>query len=220
MLVSHLSAPFPRLESTSAQQCSDLEACHDNAPCAGASVGCVRCHKAACARAVVPLKDNGLERSAAAQEDIDWLVANKGATHPEHKPEGPGATYVELLQRLAADDVPSFMCHFYNFTFAHTAGGRMIGKAVSNAILDGAELSFYKYEGDPSAMADALKEKIEAAAQTWSEEERKRSVAQTPQTFEYSGKLLRCITLESDDDELLGGGGAGQGGEKEMAVAA
>ena len=170
---------------------------------------------------MVPLKDNGLERSAAAQDDLDWLVANKGVQRPEPKPAGPGATYVALLERLAADDVPAFMCHFYNFTFAHTAGGRMIGKAVSNAILDGAELSFYKYEGDPSALADALKEKIEAVAQTWSEEERKRSVAQTAETFEYSGKLLRCITLESDDDAALGGGeGAGQEGEKEMAIAA
>lgn len=35
-----------------------------------------------------------------------------------------------LLQRLAKEDPPAFLCHFYNIYFAHSAGGRMIGKKV------------------------------------------------------------------------------------------
>lgn len=53
-----------------------------------------------------------------------------------------------LVQRLAEEDPPAFLCHFYNIYFAHSAGGRMIGKKVSETVLDGAELQFYKYRGD------------------------------------------------------------------------
>lgn len=28
---------------------------------------------------------------------------------------------------MAVDDPPAFVCHYYNYYFAHTAGGRMIG---------------------------------------------------------------------------------------------
>jgi hypothetical protein len=41
-----------------------------------------------------------------------------------------GMTYCHLLERLAKEDPPAFICHFYNFYFAHTAGGRMIGSKV------------------------------------------------------------------------------------------
>jgi heme oxygenase len=36
------------------------------------------------------------------------------------------------------------MCHYYNFYFAHTAGGRMIGKQMSALLLDKKTLDFYK----------------------------------------------------------------------------
>ena len=35
-----------------------------------------------------------------------------------------------LLQELAKSDPAAFICHFYNFYFAHTAGGKMIGARV------------------------------------------------------------------------------------------
>ena len=35
-----------------------------------------------------------------------------------------------LLEKLAKDDPAAFICHFYNFYFAHTAGGKMIGARV------------------------------------------------------------------------------------------
>ena len=40
---------------------------------------------------------------------------------------------------------PAFVCHFYNQYFAHTAGGLMIGKKMSDALLDGRTLEFYKW---------------------------------------------------------------------------
>ncbi len=49
-----------------------------------------------------------------------------------------------LLNELARDCPPKFLCHFYNVYFAHTAGGRMIGTKVASMILDSRELQFYK----------------------------------------------------------------------------
>jgi hypothetical protein len=44
--------------------------------------------------------------------------------------DGPGKRYALHLQQLARDDPQYFICHYYNFFFAHTAGGRMIGTKV------------------------------------------------------------------------------------------
>ena len=55
-----------------------------------------------------------------------------------------------LLCKLAANDPPAFICHFYNVYFAHSAGGRMIGKKVSSMCLDDAELNFYQWDGELS----------------------------------------------------------------------
>jgi heme oxygenase len=34
------------------------------------------------------------------------------------------------VTELAKSDPQAFICHYYNFYFAHTAGGRMIGNKV------------------------------------------------------------------------------------------
>ena len=38
------------------------------------------------------------------------------------------------------------MCHYYNHYFAHTAGGRMIGRKMAANLLDGTTLKFYQWE--------------------------------------------------------------------------
>ena len=154
----------------------------------------------ACAYVVVPFQSTGLERGSALARDIDWLCQTKDLEPLAFKVDGPGNTYVQRLQQLADEDIPAFMCHYYNVNFAHTAGGRMIGKAVADKILNGAELDFYKYDGDLDAIKNKVKENIEAVAQTWSEQDRKRSVEQTPDAFSYSGALLKCITQACDCD--------------------
>lgn len=45
---------------------------------------------------------------------------------------------------MHARSLPAFVCHFYNHYFAHTAGGRMIGKKMAAMLLDGHELHFYQ----------------------------------------------------------------------------
>ena len=149
---------------------------------------------------MTPFKHTGLERGAALAQDIQWLCDTKGFEPLAFKEDGPGNQYVKRLNELAASDVPAFMCHYYNINFAHMAGGRMIGKTVSDRLLDGAELAFYQYEGDSQELGGKVKDNIEAVAQTWSEQDRKRSVDQTRDAFSYSGAMLRCITQSCDCD--------------------
>jgi heme oxygenase (biliverdin-producing, ferredoxin) len=96
---------------------------------------------------LAPLKSTGLERSAALKEDLDWIVKTYPSTViPPPGPHGPG--YAAHLRELAATSMPKFICHYYNHMFAHTAGGRMIGKSMADKLLDGTTLNFYKWDGD------------------------------------------------------------------------
>lgn len=72
----------------------------------------------------------GLERTAALEGDVQWLQQQYNLAPPEIKADGPGMQYAEHLRQLAANDPQYFICHYYNFYFAHTAGGRMIGSKV------------------------------------------------------------------------------------------
>jgi heme oxygenase len=60
-------------------------------------------------------------------KDLAWFK-EQGYTIPE--PSTPGLTYAQYLKDLSQNDPQAFICHFYNIYFAHSAGGRMIGKKV------------------------------------------------------------------------------------------
>ena len=92
------------------------------------------------------LKSTGLERSAALREDLEFLAKTYSMTVPPPGPHGPG--YSAHLRDLAATNMPKFICHYYNHMFAHTAGGRMIGKSMADKLLYGTTLKFYQWEGD------------------------------------------------------------------------
>jgi heme oxygenase len=72
----------------------------------------------------------GLERTQPLDEDLAWFKATYNITPPTPAADGPGHTYRGLIERLAVEDPPAFICHYYNYYFAHTAGGRMIGNKV------------------------------------------------------------------------------------------
>ena len=78
--------------------------------------------------------DSGLERAAALEKDVAWF-SSEGLETP---PLGPhGKEYAARLREIAdAGQWEVFTCHFYNFMFAHTAGGRMIGKMMSDKLLE------------------------------------------------------------------------------------
>lgn len=72
-------------------------------------------------------KNTGLERSEKLSKDLEWFK-EQGYAIPE--PSSPGVSYAQYLKELSEKDPQAFICHFYNIYFAHSAGGRMIGKKV------------------------------------------------------------------------------------------
>ena len=72
-------------------------------------------------------RNTGLERVTPLNKDLNWL---KSQGHEIPEPGEPGLSYSAYLRELAEKDPPAFICHFYNVYFAHSAGGRMIGKQV------------------------------------------------------------------------------------------
>ena len=74
-------------------------------------------------------RNTGLERSESLAKDLEWF---KEQGHAIPEPSSPGVTYANHLVDLSEKDPQAFICHFYNIYFAHSAGGRMIGKKVYN----------------------------------------------------------------------------------------
>ncbi|CAM0910111.1 unnamed protein product [Alopecurus aequalis] len=145
-------------------------------------------------RAAVPwyaeFRNTGLERSEPLKKDLEWFV-EQGHAIPE--PTAAGTTYASYLEELSEKDPQAFICHFYNVYFAHTAGGRMIGKKVAEKILDKKELEFYKWEGTLSQLLQNVRSKLNQVASSWSREEKDHCLEETEKSFSYSGGLLRQI---------------------------
>lgn len=138
-------------------------------------------------------QNTGIERSAALEQDIRWFKETYGLEPPATADDGPGAEYSRLLQRLAKEDPQAFLCHFYNIYFAHSAGGRMIGKKVSEMCLDGAELQFYKYEGDLKDLLEKVRDNLNEVAESWTDQQKEHCLEETTESFKYSGAILRSI---------------------------
>jgi heme oxygenase len=125
------------------------------------------------------------------------MASEYGVVPPEPKADSPGNTYAAFLTELAQTDAPAFICHYYNFFFAHTAGGRMIGSKVSQDILGGKDLAFYRYGGpggDVAPLLDAVRESINGLAEGWTDAQKARCLEETSASFKWSGQLLRLIT--------------------------
>eukprot|EP00276_Gloeochaete_wittrockiana_P008758 CAMPEP_0184652116 /NCGR_PEP_ID=MMETSP0308-20130426/9789_1 /TAXON_ID=38269 /ORGANISM="Gloeochaete witrockiana, Strain SAG 46.84" /LENGTH=293 /DNA_ID=CAMNT_0027086791 /DNA_START=78 /DNA_END=959 /DNA_ORIENTATION=- len=135
-------------------------------------------------------QNTGLERSEALAKDIEWFKAQNVAI-PE--PDEPGRFYADLLKKLAEEDPPAFICHFYNIYFAHSAGGRMIGQKMSDLVLDGHSLNFYKWDGDLKELLTDVKARIEKAASGWSREQKDHCLNETGLSFTYSGQILSLL---------------------------
>ncbi|CAN6455111.1 unnamed protein product [Victoria cruziana] len=140
--------------------------------------------------AYAEFKDTGLERSENLSKDLEWF-RSQGHSIPE--PSGPGTTYAAYLEEISESDPQAFICHFYNTYFAHSAGGRMIGKKVSEMVLDNKLLEFYKWNGDLRELLQIVRDRINKLAEGWTREEKNHCLAETEKSFEYSGKILRLI---------------------------
>ncbi|KAG2446272.1 hypothetical protein HXX76_000861 [Chlamydomonas incerta] len=140
------------------------------------------------------LRNTGLERGPGLAADIAWMEKSFHLPPPEMKADGAAATYVALLEKLAVTDPPAFICHFYNFYFAHTAGGRMIGSKVASMLLDGQTLDFYKWQGDVNEHLEGVRRSINVMSEGWSPAEKEHCLAETEASFKYSGQIMRAIT--------------------------
>ncbi|XP_043712000.1 probable inactive heme oxygenase 2, chloroplastic isoform X2 [Telopea speciosissima] len=102
-------------------------------------------------------RKTGLERSECLSKDLEWF-AQQDIAIPEPGP--PGVSYAEYLRELAEKSAPLFLCHFYNVYFAHIAGGQVIAKQVSEKLLEGRQLEFYKWDGDVQETLKDVREKL------------------------------------------------------------
>ncbi|XLT29327.1 hypothetical protein HN873_060619, partial [Arachis hypogaea] len=127
-------------------------------------------------------RNTGLERCANLAKDLKWF---KEEGHAIPEPSSPGLNYAKYLKELSESDEQAFICHFYNIYFAHSAGGRMIGK------------KFYKWDGNLSQLLQNVRDKLNKVTEGWTEEEKNRCLAETEKTFKMSGKVLRLILSRS-----------------------
>ncbi|PUZ60041.1 hypothetical protein GQ55_4G091300 [Panicum hallii var. hallii] len=143
-------------------------------------------------RAAVPwyaeFRNTGLERSEPLKKDLEWF-RQQGHTIPE--PCAPGITYASFLEELSVKDPQAFVCHFYNVHFAHTAGGRIIGKKVAEKIHIQKELEFYEWEGDLSQLQQDVRAKLNQVASGWSRAEKDRCLDEMEKAFACSIDLRR-----------------------------
>jgi len=135
------------------------------------------------------LANSGLERSEGLAKDIAWFESEGMPAPPV---AAPGKDYAVLLREMiTADEQEKFICHFYNFYFAHTAGGRMIGKRMADMLLDGRTLDFYKWDADPKEeLLPTLRSKIDALVAGWTREQKDACLAETANSFRTGGSLL------------------------------
>ena len=138
-------------------------------------------------------KSSGLERTNALDKDIAYMCERFGLK--EYDATGAGKEYADFLTELAKTSPPEFICHFYNVYFAHSAGGRMIGRKVSEMILDGKELEFYEWRehGGLDESLTRVRGLLNDVAEAWSREEKDRCLEETGKSFQLSGQLLRLI---------------------------
>jgi len=142
---------------------------------------------------VASYANSGLERTDALNLDIEWFK-EQGLVEPAVGVKGK--EYAAKLRQMAADaEWEPFSCHFYNFYFAHTAGGRMIGKMMSEKLLDGRTLEFYQWGGaEPKEeLLPTLRAKIDAKAAEWTREQKDACLAETAASFKGGGGLLTYL---------------------------
>lgn len=140
------------------------------------------------------LRQTGLERTEALQDDIEWLL-KFDPTLQRTEASSRGVAYVRFLHKIAATSIPRFICHFYNFYFAHTAGGRLIGAKMADLLLEKRQLKFYQWDGDVKVMLDRTRRKIDEIALAWSLDDKRACLDETPSTFHYGEAILSVISF-------------------------
>lgn len=145
-------------------------------------------------KAYACIQGTGLERLPNLKKDIEWIESAYGLKAPTPQSDGAGATYARYLKKIA-DDIPAFVCHYYNVYFAHAAGGRMIGKQVADQVLDKrfSELAFYQYERPVKSIVVDTKAVLNEWAESWTTEQKEACKDETVEAFKYTGHVLGTL---------------------------
>ncbi|KAL7481728.1 hypothetical protein ACHAW6_007417 [Cyclotella cf. meneghiniana] len=139
-------------------------------------------------------RNSGLERTYALEKDIEWMCNKFNLPKPEAGVAGMRysnelRTMISVKDNGTKEGIPEFICHYYNFYFAHLAGGRMIGKQMSKMLLDGETLEFYKWGDDVNDLKSKVKDDIELLAREWTREERDECISATSAAFKGGGAI-------------------------------
>lgn len=162
--------------------------------------------------ALAALRSTGLERASALREDIRWLTEELDSSLRVNSPGQPALQYCAFLQQFKeqAEEMnsaqgtmlPQFICHYYNHYFAHTAGGRMIGKRMADMLLNGKTLRFYLWSPADGSSTDSVdvkqllrdvEGKIDAMAASWTPAQRLACCEETAACFRFGGSLLSYL---------------------------
>jgi len=141
-------------------------------------------------------QQTGLERSQALTQDLAWFKEKFDLDPPLLEEAGPGTQYAQKVLGLAKTDPQAFICHFYNYYFAHTAGGKMIGSKVAGMLLEGHTLHFYQWNGDLQEHLDGVRKQINELSEHWEAEQKQHCLAETTESFKMAGVIMGCITSE------------------------
>ncbi|KAJ1396942.1 heme oxygenase-like [Sesbania bispinosa] len=79
--------------------------------------------------------------------------------------------------------------------FKEQAAGQVVAKKVSERLLEGKELEFYRWEGDVPEMLRSVREKLNMLAEHWSRDEKNKCLRETTKSFRYMGQIVRLIIL-------------------------
>ncbi|XP_021284246.1 probable inactive heme oxygenase 2, chloroplastic, partial [Herrania umbratica] len=140
----------------------------------------------------VYFRKTGLERSPGLCKDLEW-ISQQDLVIPE--PSNPGVTYVTYLEELADKSAPHFLSHFYNIYFSHIAGGQVIARQVSEMLLEGRELEFYKWDGDVQESLKVVCGKLNMLGEHWSREDRNKCLKEAAKSYKFLGQIIRLIIL-------------------------
>jgi len=148
-------------------------------------------------KSLTRFQNTGLERVKGLELDIAMFEKDFSLKVPAYS--DAAKDYASYILSLARTNEPAFICHFYNYYFAHTAGGRMIGQKVMDQLLGGKLINFYEWDGDVKEILAEVKTRIDGHAENWSRTQKDASLDATPETFMKSGLLLRALVGKARD---------------------
>lgn len=139
-------------------------------------------------------RNTGLERLHALDADIQFLQTQGVQPAP---PTEAATRYVEYMQKLVEREPESVLCHWYNYYFAHSAGGRMIGRLMQDRLFGGKTFTFYEWEGDVKDHLNKVRVVIDEVAKDWPREVKEKCLKETSLAFGYSGTVLQNLAKAS-----------------------